>query len=262
MSVIEAIILGILQGITELLPVSSSGHLRLGRELFGFLGQQTGDENLAFDVLMHVGTLAVVLIAFRKEIISLLKGRRKVWIALFLASIPAGLLGVGYKLAMKAYAPEFEFPVWVIGIAYLFCGSFLMVVEKRTRDEFDMDALTAKQSLIIGLAQAIAILPGVSRSGMTILTGGALGLKRTDAMAFSFLMSLIAIGGATLIELKDIADLGSQNAGALVAGFLASFLSGLFAIWTLRKIVQKKRMAWFGPYCIALGLASIVLAFR
>ena len=230
--------------------------------MFGFLDHQSSPENLAFDVLLHIATLIVVVIAFRKDILTLLRGRRKVWIALFLASIPAGCLGVGFKLAVSALDSDFEFPVYVVGLSYLFCGSFLLFAERRGTDDFDMDALTPKQSIWIGLAQAIAILPGVSRSGMTILTGGMLGLKRSEAMAFSFLMSIIAIGGATLIELKDIADLSVGNAGPLSAGFFASIISGLIAIWTLRRIVNRRRMAWFSPYCIALGALSLVLAFR
>ena len=258
MTVIEAIILGVFQGFTELLPVSSSGHLRMGRELFGLLEKLSESEKLAFDVLMHAGTLIVIIIAFRKQVFSMLKGRRHLWIMVIYASIPAAVFGVGFKLLF----PGYEYPLWAIGIFYPFCGAFLMIAEPRTKDNFDMNEIKPKHAWLIGLYQAVAILPGVSRSGMTILSGGMLGLKREEAMAFSFLMSIVAIGGATIIELKDIANLGQLNPVPLAAGFIASVLSGMFAIWMLKIIVRKRKMAWFGPYCIAIGILAWVLYLK
>jgi undecaprenyl-diphosphatase len=255
MTTIQAIILGIIQGITEFLPVSSSGHLRLARELFGFMGGMDAKQDRAFDVLLHTATLLVIIFVFRNEIISLLKGRRRLWLALAIGSIPAGLAGVAIKLLLK----DWESPLWAISCCYLCLGSALIFGERKMADNFGLDEIKPKYSFFIGIAQmCAAFFPGVSRSGSTILTGGWLGLKRQDAITFSFLLSLIAVGGATILEFKDIVHISEIDWKPPVAGFLTAFVLGMASIWLLKRIVAKRRLAWFGPYCLVLGIVAMI----
>ncbi|MEM9481795.1 MAG: undecaprenyl-diphosphate phosphatase, partial [Verrucomicrobiota bacterium] len=243
MTHLEAIIVGIVQGLTEFLPVSSSGHLVLSQELMGI-----DDPGVTFEVLAHVGTLLSVLIYFRKRLFQMtrslfdaaLAADRKLILLLIIGTIPAAVLGIAFKdLFEKAY----ENPVLVSGLL-LVTGSILFLPRLiRTSGERDLDF---KSALGTGFGQALAILPGISRSGSTIVTAMLFKVKPAVAAEFSFLLSIPAIGGAAVFQVKDWLE--DNKAGLIPAdmdywpylsGALAAFVFGLLAIYTVLAAVRR-----------------------
>ncbi len=263
MSIIEAIILGIVQGLTEFLPVSSSGHIELGKAILGVEG--AGD--LTFSVLLHGATVLSIIVIFRKDLAELFSSlfsfewnENTQYIAkLALSMIPIGLVGVFFKDELEAL---FSGRVALVGCCLILTGGilFLTTLERKERKE-----VTFKDAIIIGLAQAVAVLPGISRSGSTISTALALGVAREKATRFSFLMVLAPILGATLMEFKDLLEVsGSSNvaSGGLLLpytlGFIAAFISGLLACKWMIRLVNQGKVIYFAYYCFAVGAIAIL----
>lgn len=254
MDILKAIILGILQGATEFLPISSSGHLAL---LGGFLGFEEG----AFmATMMHAGTLLALVVYFRQDISRIIlspfkrdiKSLNLLWF-LILGSIPAVIFGVFLLRHIEAI---FDSPL-IIGICLLFTGIILFLSGFMRKDRKDIKFLDA---ILIGIAQAIAILPGVSRSGTTISTGTFLGLGRTVSATFSFLLAIPAIFGATILEISTVE--GNSITPALLIGALASFVSSLIAIRFLLRFLKRATLRPFSYYCFVIGVLSILIGLR
>lgn len=280
----EALVLGIVQGLTEYLPVSSSGHLAIGQALFG-LGD--GAENLSFTVAVHVATVLSTIVVLWKEIIWIFTDLFA-WIkSLFVASddgktliqkaktmnegtqytlnilvsmIPVAIVGLFFKDAVEEV---FGSGLFVVGIclmvtAFLLSFSYFSAPRQRER-------ISVRDAFIIGIAQACAVLPGLSRSGSTIATGLLLGNNKEKLAQFSFLMVIPPILGEALLDVKDMAEVGVSTAMAglspmaLIVGFLAAFVSGLFACKWMINIVKKGKLIWFAVYCAIIGITIIVL---
>ncbi len=254
MTVIQALILGAVQGLTEFLPVSSSGHLVIFQHWLGL-------ENtpLAFDVLVHIGTLLAVFVAFWSDIAALL---RKPWSKLtFLivaGCIPAAAAGF---LLEPIFEQTFK-SLLVVGIGLLITGVVLMVSEKWALAHpglKEIEETSYKDVLFVGLLQAIAIVPGISRSGSTISAGLLAGMERPFAARFSFLLSIPVILGAGLLELKDLGGgaMGGISAAAIITGLLSAALFGYIAIKVVLRLVNQGRLSIFSWYVWALGLATL-----
>lgn len=256
MTVIQAFILGAVQGLTEFLPVSSSGHLVVFQHLLGL-----PDTPLAFDVLVHMGTLAAVFVAFWDDIVALLKKPfSRLTFLIVVGCIPAGLAGV-------FLGPIFEqafTSLLVVAVGLLITGAVLMVSEKWALSRpglKEVEETTYKDVLFIGLLQAVAIFPGISRSGSTIAAGLWAGLDRSFAARFSFLLSIPVILGAGLLQLKDLGTgiMAAIPPAAIITGLLSSAIFGYFAIKMVLHLVKKGRLSMFSWYVWGLGL--IVLGF-
>lgn len=259
MNWLEALILGILQGLTEFLPVSSSGHLEIGKALLGV----DAEKSLAFTVVVHGATVLSTIVVFRNDLLELTRDffkfrwndSTKYIVKIFISMIPVLILGLFFKDEVEAF---FTGRIVFVGFMLLFTAGLLMLTYLIKSNKRNIGFL---DSFIIGLAQALAVLPGVSRSGATISTGLLLGNKREAITRFSFLMVLIPIIGANF---KDVAD-GSMAAEGgvgilpLVIGFLAAFISGLFACKAMIGIVKKGNLIYFAVYCLVIGLLAIFL---
>lgn len=266
MNLIQALILGLIQGLTEFLPVSSSGHLVLAEKLLGL-----GTSNLRFEVAMHLATLLAVFFAFHRKIIKLLKaafwGRMRLvngkWqfsddnlkqaLLLILATIPAGIIGIIFDDYIEAV---FNNPI-AASIALLVTGGILFgtgLVPKRE------EKIGWRRALIIGFAQAVAIMPGISRSGSTISAGIYSGAQQEKSAEFSFLLSIPVILGAGLLKFKDVISTGLPQSEliAITVGGLAAAVSGYLAINLLLKIVRNSRLQYFSYYCWAVGVLSLL----
>ncbi len=259
MTWIEALILGLLQGLTEFLPVSSSGHLELGSALFGL-----EEENLTFSIIVHGATFLSVLVVFRRDIINLIisvlrfqwNDETKFVSLLILSAVPVGLVGVLFKENIESL---FGNNILFVGMMLLVTSLLLLLTHFAPKNHKD---ITLKSALIIGLAQTLAILPGISRSGATISTALYLGIDREKATRFSFLMVLIPIFGATFLEILDLAKATEPSAiatSSLVTGAVAAFGSGLFACSWMLKIVRRGKLAWFSIYTAIVGITAILL---
>lgn len=255
---IQAVWLGILQGLTEFLPVSSSGHLVLGQRLMGLK-----EPELMFDVAVHVGTLCAVLLFFRQDIWSMVrglwardpqgrKGRRLLWLVVA-GSIPTAVMGLLLKDTFESMFAS----LLAVGIALLVTGGLLMLTRLAPAGGRRLERTGAGRAFLVGVAQGMAITPGISRSGATISTGLLLGMDRKLAAHFSFVLSIPAILGALVLQLKDLAPGAPVNLGPLFIGATAAALSGYLALWLLMGLVQRGKLHWFAPYCLALGLAAI-----
>lgn len=248
MTIFQSIILGIIQGVTEFLPVSSSGHLVVFETIFGLKVADLLD----FDIMIHLGTLLAILIYFRKDILELLKFKNPQMIAnLIIATIPAVIIGLLYKDQIE----ETFRSVTSVSILMMTVGALFFIPEK-----FFIKAakkLNLKNSFVIGLAQSLALIPGVSRSGATILTGTWLGIERKEAARFSFLLGSIAIAGAGVLGLKDMNNLGLPNE-ILFTGFLSSFIAGIISIKFLMGFLKKYSLKAFGLYRIVFGILLLL----
>ncbi len=257
--------LAVVQGLTEFLPVSSSGHLAIGREV---LNVQEG--GLALDVALHVGTLLAIVVAFRKDVVQLFKdlakGEFRMWIWLIVATIPVGLIGVLGKDKIAEAAGT----VRAAGVGLFLTATFLMIGERFRRRHEQREATVDYSSgaapplalaLFMGCAQAVAIWPGISRSGSTISMGFVRGLASTEAARLSFLMSLPAISGAAIMELPHAfeAGFGSISPGVVIAAAAVAGLVGWAALKTLLIVLKKGSFPYFAAYCALLGTAALLL---
>ena len=261
MSTLEAIVLGLVQGLTEFLPVSSSGHLVIGKELLGI-----DSSGVAFEVVVHAATVLSTLVAFRKDILELLSGVLKfkmngqtIYVFKILISmVPVFIVGMFLKDHVEALFGEGTI---VVGIALL-VTSFLLYLSGVLKPK--EKGITFRNALIIGVAQSVAVIPGLSRSGATISTGLLLGARREDIAKFSFLMVLVPILGEAFLELVS-GGFATESTGIgvlpLAAGFLAAFTSGLFACKAMIALVKKTKLKGFALYCAILGVIAIVFTY-
>lgn len=270
MDIIHSFILGVVQGLTEFLPVSSSAHLVLLPKIINLKNEFLN--SLTFDVLLHSGTLLAVLIYYREKIVKLLVGffkgifnkqernntEFKLSIFLILATVPALFAGA----FLNDYAESnFRNPVLIALVLIVFAFFLLYADRKNTGKE--INNLTLKDALIIGCFQAIAIIPGVSRSGITITAALLLGFKRQDAAEFSFLLSIPVIFGAFVFEISDVIKHGVyESISVLLTGFISSFISGFVAILFLINFVKKNSYLPFVVYRVLLGVLIIGLFFK
>ncbi|MBR5911240.1 MAG: undecaprenyl-diphosphate phosphatase [Bacteroidales bacterium] len=274
MNWLEALILGIIQGLTEYLPVSSSGHLAIGQALFGL---EDGESNLTFTVLLHVATVLSTLVILWKEIVWIFKDlfARQSWrsyrdlnngtryaINILISMIPVMIVGLFFKDKVEEV---FGSGLLIVGIMLLVTASLLAFsyfAKPRQKEN-----ISPVHAFVIGIAQACAVMPGLSRSGSTIATGLLLGNKKEKLAQFSFLMVIPPILGEALLDVKDIFEVGFSEAMsgispvAAIVGFLAAFISGCFACKWMINIVKKGKLVWFAVYCAIVGLLAIVLPY-
>lgn len=261
MEIIDAIILGIIQGLTEFLPVSSSGHLELGKAILG--DNSIPEESLLFTVVLHFATALSTIVIFRKDILILIKGALKfTWnedlqfiTKIAFSMIPAVIVGLFFEKQLESL---FGSNILLVGFMLLITA-FLLFMADKAKDT--SKKVSFKNAFIIGVSQAIAMLPGISRSGATISTSVLLGNDKTKAARFSFLMVVPLIFGKIA---KDIisGDL-TYNAGnfkALSIGFIAAFIAGLFACTWMIALVKKSKLSYFAIYCLIVGAIAITFS--
>jgi len=250
MSILQAIILGIVQGITEFFPISSSGHLAILQSLFGLKEPQ-----IAFDIFLHLGTLASVLIFFRKEISRLFTTDRKWLFFIIVASIPTFIIGFTFKDVVERSFNSPKLVAAMLGIT----GAWLILASVGAKKAEPGKGLSILNSILIGIAQGIAVMPGISRSGATIATGILRGLDKELAVRFSFLLAIPAILGASAIKLHKITQgITGSEAGYFLAGGITAMLAGIAAIKILLKLVKDNKLYAFGLYCICMALLGII----
>ena len=274
MNWLEALILGIIQGLTEYLPVSSSGHLAIGQALFGL---DDGASNLTFTVLLHVATVLSTLVILWKEIVWIFKdlfskqswksysglnGGTKYAINILISMIPVMIVGLFFKDKVEEV---FGSGLLIVGIMLLVTAALLAFsyfAKPRQKEN-----ISGWNAFVIGIAQACAVMPGLSRSGSTIATGLLLGNKKEKLAQFSFLMVIPPILGEALLDVKDIFEVGFSEAMsgispvAAIVGFLAAFIFGCIACKWMINIVKKGKLIWFAVYCTIVGLLAIILPY-
>jgi undecaprenyl-diphosphatase len=261
MNWIEALILGLIQGLTEFLPVSSSGHLELGKYFFGI----DTEANFYFSVAVHGATVLSTLVVLWPEIAGLFKGFFKFRLneetnyifKIIISMIPVGIAGFFLKDIVENY---FNGNMISLGIQFIISAVFLFLtlfIKPKERPIGYID------SFIIGISQAIAVLPAISRSGATIATGMMLGNKKSDIAKFSFLMVLAPIIGANIVEMKS-GDISMEGTSfyVILIGFVTAFISGYFACKWMINLVKKGNLGWFALYCLVVGLFSILLGLH
>ena len=260
---LHALILGLVQGLTEYLPVSSSGHLTIGQELLGV----TSEDNLAFDVAVHVATVMSTLVILWKEVAWIFKGlfknpyttEQRYAMNILVSMIPVGIVGVFFKDYVERV---FGSGLFIVGLMLLVTAALLVFsyyAKPRQKENISL-----RDAFIIGIAQACAVMPGLSRSGSTIATGLLLGNKKEKLAQFSFLMVIPPILGEALLDvmksMKGEAVTGNIGMIPLLVGFLAAFVSGCFACKWMISIVKKGKLVYFGIYCAIIGLLAIVFS--
>lgn len=265
MNELEALLLGLVQGLTEYLPVSSSGHLTIGQELLGV----SSNDNLAFDVAVHVATVCSTLVILWKEIAWIFKGllkfqyndETKYALNILISMIPVGIVGVFFKDKVEE----------IFGSGLLIVGCMLLLTAALLAFSYyakprQKEKISKKDAFVIGLAQAAAVMPGLSRSGSTIATGLLLGNKKEKLAQFSFLMVIPPILGEALLDIMKAVKGGAEAAvgdislSALGVGFIAAFVAGCFACKWMIDIVKRGKLIWFAIYCAIIGVITLVCA--
>ena len=270
MDILQGIIIGIVQGLTEFLPVSSSAHLIFAQEFLG-----VNQPGIAFDVLLHLGTLIAVISYFFKDIIEMIKAffgsildifkgkfkegfkedpyKKLAWMVI-IGTIPVGIMGILFKSEIEAIFSSLTIPALFL----LITGVLLYVSQRVNVGQKDIKDSSIKEAILVGIGQACALIPGLSRSGTTIATGLLIGLDKEFAAKFSFLLAIPAIMGATLVHLKDIGAGFDANLISYVLGFLAALISGYLAISILLKLIKEKSLDIFAFYCWIVGAIILV----
>lgn len=266
MDILQAIIIGIVQGLTEFLPVSSSAHLVFAQNILGV------ESSLAFDVVLHFGTLIAVIWFFRYDIIKMLKSwwlsigdilqgrfkqgfyddayKRLAWYVI-LATIPVGIVGVLFDDAVESlFAGALYVPAFFLFVT----GTILYLSQRMPSGNINLHNITKKEALFMGLGQACAVLPGLSRSGTTISAGLVAGLDKEFAAKFSFILSIPAIFGAFVFKLKDIGSAMDTNVLPIVLGFVASIIAGYLAIKWMLDLIQNRNLDIFSYYCWVVSI--------
>jgi undecaprenyl-diphosphatase len=263
MSLLAVILLAVIQGITEFLPISSDGHLAVANALLMELGGEKTPDLLEVTLVLHLGTLASVLVFYRRELVQLLYQDRRVVLPILLATIPAVIVGLWIEkgLSDSVSQPLLKSPL-LAGFGFLVSAAALAWSARRVPGEQSYVDISLPQATLIGVLQAVAILPGVSRSGMTISGGLASGLDRSSAATFSFLLAVPVIAGAGLLKILEAFEKGTTGTPIpnLAIGFVVSMLVGLAALGVLIRFVQGGRLKLFIYYLIPLGIA--VIAWR
>ncbi len=271
-SIFNAIILAIIQGLTEFLPVSSSGHLVIFQQLFHF----NAEDNILMNVILHLGTMVATLIVFKEELLDIvraffskrllnirsiqdIKQDNSLWLVfiIILGTIPTVLIGFLFKDTFESLTKS----LFAVSIALLVTGTILFstkFVNKSKKEEYNK--ITIWDTLIIGFFQGIAIIPGISRSGFTISTGLWLGIRRDKIGRYSFLLSLPAIFGANLLKMAKT-DFSHFSPAPYIVGFFISFLTGYFALKFFLSFVNKGKLQYFSFYCWAIGLLALIVSF-
>lgn len=261
MEIIDAIILGIVQGLTEFLPVSSSGHLEIGKAILG--DNSIPEESLMFTVVLHFATALSTIVVFRKDVLDILKGALKLkWnddlqfiSKIALSMIPAAVIGFTYE---SQFAELFGGNIKLVGFMLIITALLLYLADKAKSTNKNV---SFRNALVIGVAQAIAMLPGISRSGATISTSVLLGNDKTKAARFSFLMVVPLIFGKIAKDvLSGELTYNSESFAALSIGFVAAFVAGLFACTWMIALVKKSKLTYFAIYCVIVGLIAIGFA--
>ena len=260
MQIYQAIILGIVQGLTEMLPISSSAHLILIPAIFHWNIPES------FDVALHFGTLLALIIFFFKDWVELIKAgynqvvhkektnSGKLFWYLVLATIPAGILSVILDKISNKICEKFDIEIWLIVFALIIMGIILYVVDKKSKQEITLNKITLKQSMLIGISQAVAAgFPGVSRSGITMTVARGLKLDRESSAKFSFLLSMPIVLAAVLVKIPEF-----EFSLAFFLGILASFITGMFVIKGLLKYLKKEDFKIFAIYRIILGIIILL----
>ncbi|MEL7670665.1 undecaprenyl-diphosphatase UppP [Methanobacterium sp.] len=275
MDIIQALVLGIVQGLTEFLPVSSSAHLVFVPYIIGTTS------SLAYDTLLHIGTLIAVVAYFWNDIVNMFKSffsslldiprgqflkglqenqfKKLAWF-IIIGSIPAGLAGILFKSSFESLFNSITMVgVFLIVTGFLLWGSEM--VSRKISDKTSLKEMSLKNSIIIGIAQAFSIAPGISRSGATISTGLFLGVERELAARYSFLLSIPAILGAALVQAKDISSIMDISSAAAIAGFIAAIISGYLAVKFMLKLIKERNLLPFAYYCWIVGPLAIILSY-
>lgn len=262
MDIISAVVLGLVQGFTEFLPVSSSGHLVIVQSLFEDFEQP----GLLYDTLLHLATLFAVLVFFRRRIRSLILAffgyffmrYRSYYFAekdmlrgIIIATIPTGIIGFLLKDASESVFSN----VTVVGYFLIITSVMLFLADKLNPRR---NAISFKSALIVGIVQGFAVFPGISRSGSTIFAGLRTGISRQTAAEFSFLISMPAIIGATILQIGHIESVQSSELITYGFGMLAAFISGLLAIGIMLRVVRNAKMRYFAIYCLLLGIIAVI----
>ena len=254
----EAIILGIIQGLTEFLPVSSSGHLEIAKFVLG--DESTGAQSLLMTVVLHFATALATIFVFRKEILDLIRGSvstelndsSRYILFIIVSMIPAAIVGVFFEDLIESM---FGQNLFLVGLA-LICTAVLLIIADKSRDTDK--SVDAKSALLIGLAQAVAIIPGISRSGATISTSVLLKIDRERAARFSFLMVVPLIFGKIAKDLLSGEMSAMDNLVPLSIGFVAAFFTGILACTWMITLVKKAELKYFGYYCAVVGMICIL----
>ncbi len=279
MAILYAIILGLVQGVAEFLPISSSGHLALLENILGANGMMELDNSAFFNILLHLATLVAVIVAYWPDIVDmifevgymasdLVHGRglsaqgnptRKLIYMMLLATVPLFVI-VPFNDAIE----RLNAVPWFIGAALILTGTLLYISDRLPRGKKTAESMTVVDALVIGVAQGLATIPGLSRSGTTIAAGMGRGLKRSFAVRFSFLISLLSVAGAVVLQVLDVIEEGIDTAmlPAYGVGMLVAGVTGYFSIRLLQRIVRKGKFGGFAYYCWIVGVVSIVVWFR
>lgn len=264
MEITDAFILGIVQGLTEYLPVSSSGHLEFGKALLG--SQSIPQESLLFTVILHLATAFSTIVIYRKDILEIIKGVLKFqWnedmkflVRIIISMIPAVIVGLFFEEQLEQL---FSGNILLVGCCLIVTAILLFIADREKNGV--KDKLSNKDSFIVGIAQAVAMLPGISRSGSTIATVVLLGIDKTKAARFSFLMVIPLIFGKVAKDiLSGDISYSNQNFTALSVGFIAAFLSGLVACSWMIKLVKSNKLSYFSYYCVIVGIIAIIMSLR
>lgn len=253
---IRVVILAIVQGIAEFLPISSSGHLVILGSMLGELG-----ESVTLEIILHAGTLGSILVVFWQRIWGLLLKDRRVIGSLVIGTLPAVVIG----LTIKTQFPEILRSPLLAGAMLIVTGAMLIVLGRLTPKSGTYDRLGFGAAFLVGCFQAFAILPGISRSGSTILGGRLMGLDRDESVTFSFLLAIPAILGATVLAIKDLLEdgpSGETSIEVLLIGAAVAFVVGIAALKWLIQWSREDRLHWFAYWCIPAGLLVVILNLR
>ena len=258
MEIWQAIVLGAVQGFTEFLPVSSSGHLLLLQNWFGI------KENAVFyTVMLHIGTLIPVIIVLYKEIAGLFKEKWNRFWLLVLATIPAGVFGIVFEKII-GIETLFEDHIWLLSVTFMFTAAELFFAEIRAKKTSLINPINAKTSFIMGCGQAVGVLPGISRSGSTLTAGTLAKVKPEENAAFTFLMSIPIILAAALLSSYDVVksgSIGNVNAVSLILGVITAAVTGYIAVRFMLSLIKKANYKWFSLYLVVISVVNLIVYF-
>jgi len=263
MDLIQTLVLAVIQGITEWLPVSSTGHLNIARNCMGLSTMEPS--YIFFDFMLHIGTLCVVLVAFRNDIVKILKAmisrdfqtdEGKLALFIIVGSVPTAIIGFIFNFLLHEKFESLYLNLLTVGVALPINGFFLYVSQLRRNNK----RLNYMDSLLVGIAQGVAIIPGISRSGVTIATGLLRKVKKETAFKYSFLLSIPAVIGATIAESRNLV-VSNVDMATMFLGVITSMIVGYIFLKLLQKIVMKEKFHLFAYYCWIAGLVTIAFYF-